>query len=63
MLRIYDAGFRFKKEESIQLRDHFIIDINSKNAKNPDAQIPFIALKSIFLRPNIDEGSKQNHIF
>ena len=62
MLKIYDAGFKFKAEEAAQLREHFLLDLKSKEAINPDARIPFIGLKNIFLRPNIDEGDPYDDV-
>jgi hypothetical protein len=56
MLKIYDSGLKYKKEESSNLKDNYLLDLKSKEATNPDAKIPFVALKNIFLRPNIDEG-------
>lgn len=56
MLRIYEMGFKYRRDEAQNLRDNYLLDMKSKEATNPDAKIPFIALKSIFLRPNIDEG-------
>lgn len=56
MVKIYDAGVKFKKDEASALKEHFLLDLKSKEAANPDAKIPFVALKNIFLRPNIDEG-------
>lgn len=56
MIKVYDAGIKYKKEETAQLRENFFLDLKSKEALNPDAKIPFVALKNIFLRPNIDEG-------
>ena len=56
MLKIYDSGLKFKKEESANLKENYLLDLKSKEATNPDAKIPFVALKNIFLRPNIDEG-------
>jgi hypothetical protein len=56
MARIYDAGFKYKKDELQQLKESIFLDLSSKDAMNPDAKIPFIGLKNIFLRPNIDEG-------
>ncbi|RNA17724.1 hypothetical protein BpHYR1_042113 [Brachionus plicatilis] len=56
MIKVYDAGIKYKKEETAHLRENFFLDLKSKEALNPDAKIPFVALKNIFLRPNIDEG-------
>lgn len=56
MIKVYDAGIKYKKEETAQLKENFFLDLKSKEALNPDAKIPFVALKNIFLRPNIDEG-------
>ena len=56
MLKIYDSGLKYKKEESSSLKENYLLDLKSKEATNPDAKIPFVALKNIFLRPNIDEG-------
>lgn len=56
MVKVYEAGVKYKKEEYVQLKDNFLLDLKSKEALNPDAKIPFVALKNIFLRPNIDEG-------
>ena len=56
MLKIYDAGLKFKKDELAALRENYLLDLKSKEATNPDAKIPFVGLKHIFLRPNIDEG-------
>jgi hypothetical protein len=62
MMKIYEAGLKYKKEELAHLKDHFLLDLKSKEALNPDAKIPFIALKNIFLRPNIDEGDPYDDV-
>ncbi len=56
MMKIYELGMEFKRSELNQLKTNYLLDLNSKEAENPDAKIPFISLKNIFLRPNIDEG-------
>lgn len=56
MMKVYEAGQKYKREETSILRDSYLLDLKSKEAANPDAKIPFVALKNIFLRPNIDEG-------
>lgn len=56
MLKIYEAGMKYKQEETILLRENYLLDLNSAEASNPDGKIPFISLKNMFLRPNIDEG-------
>lgn len=56
MIKVHEAGLKFKRDEHAQLRENFVLDLKSKEAANPDAKIPFVALKNIFLRPNIDEG-------
>jgi len=62
MLKIYDLGLKYKKEELDHLKDNYILDLKSKEAENPDAKIPFISLKNIFLRPNIDEGDPYDDV-
>lgn len=62
MLKIYEAGIKYKKEELNHLKDFYLLDLKSKEALNPDAKIPFIALKNIFLRPNIDEGDPYDDV-
>ena len=62
MLRIYEMGFKYRRDEAQSLKDNYLLDLKSKEANNPDAKIPFIALKSIFLRPNIDEGIFKSEI-
>lgn len=57
MLKIFEAGIKYKAEETILLRDNYLLDLNSQEATNPDGKIPFISLKNMFLRPNIDEGN------
>lgn len=56
MAKIFELGMEFKNSELIHLKDNYLLDLKSKEAENPDAKIPFISLKNIFLRPNIDEG-------
>ena len=62
MLKIYDSGLKFKREESANLKENYLLDLKSKEATNPDAKIPFVALKNIFLRPNIDEGDPYDDV-
>jgi hypothetical protein len=62
MIKIYDAGYKFKKEETNKLSENFLLDLKSKDAINPDARIPFVGLKNIFLRPNIDEGDPYDDV-
>jgi hypothetical protein len=62
MVKIFDAGIKFKAEEASKLTDNFLLDLKSKEAVNPDAKIPFIGLKNIFLRPNIDEGDPYDDV-
>jgi hypothetical protein len=62
MVKIYDAGLKFRREEAAHLRDNYLLDLKSKDALNPDARIPFIALKNLFLRPNIDEGDPYDDV-
>jgi len=62
MSKIYDAGLKYRKEEATNLRESCLLDLKSKEASNPDAKIPFIALKNIFLRPNIDEGDPYDDV-
>ena len=56
MSKIYELGQQYKRDELVHLKENYLLDLKSKEAENPDAKIPFISLKNIFLRPNIDEG-------
>ncbi len=56
MLKVYEAGKRYKQEESITITENYLLNLNTNEAQNPDAKIPFVNLKCLFLRPNIDEG-------
>ena len=62
MVKIYELGLKFKKDEAQNLKDNYWLDLKSKEAANPDAKIPFVALKNIFLRPNIDEGDPYDDV-
>lgn len=62
MVKIYELGIKFKKDEAQNLKDNYLLDLKSKEAANPDAKIPFVALKNIFLRPNIDEGDPYDDV-
>ena len=62
MGKIYELGLDFKRTELASLKDDFLLDLKSKEAENPDARIPFISLKNIFLRPNIDEGDPYDDV-
>ena len=57
MSKIYELGMQYKRDELVHLKENYLLDLKSKEAENPDAKIPFISLKNIFLRPNIDEGT------
>lgn len=62
MAKIYELGTDFKRAELNQLKNQYLLDLKSKEAENPDAKIPFISLKNIFLRPNIDEGDPYDDV-
>lgn len=62
MGKIYELGLSFKRAELASLKDDYQLDLKSKDADNPDARIPFISLKNIFLRPNIDEGDPYDDV-
>lgn len=62
MLKIYDAGRKYKLEEASILSDNYLLNLNSAESMNPDAKIPFINLRKLFLRPNIDEGDPYDDV-
>jgi hypothetical protein len=56
MMKVFEAGKRFKLEEAKTINDNYLLNVNASEAQNPDAKIPFVNLKCLFLQPNIDEG-------
>jgi hypothetical protein len=56
MSKIYDDGLKYKNEETKALQVNYLLDLNTNDSINPDAKIPFLNLRNVFLRPNIDEG-------
>ena len=62
MNKIYELGMDFKNSEMQKMKTNFMLDLKSKEAQNPDAKMPFISLKNIFLRPNIDEGDPYDDV-
>ncbi len=56
MAEIYEAGKKYKNEEKQNLQVNYLLNLNTNESINPDAKIPFLNLKNVFLRPNIDEG-------
>jgi hypothetical protein len=56
MIRIFESGVKYKRDEALKMREKYLLDLKSPEALNPDAKIPFISLKNLFLRPNIDSG-------
>ncbi len=56
-MKVYEAGKRFKQEEAKTISENYLLNVNASEAQNPDAKIPFLNLKCLFLQPNIDEGN------
>jgi hypothetical protein len=62
MLKIYDEGKQYRNAQLTLSGQQAILNLNSKEASNPDAKIPFINLRNVFLRPNIDEGDPYDDV-
>ena len=56
LLKIYEEGKTYKMNQALSLSQNILLNVTSSEGKNPDMKIPFINLKNVFLRPNIDEG-------
>ena len=64
MAKIYQDGLKYKHEETKSLQVNYLLNLNTNDSVNPDAKIPFLNLRNVFLRPNIDEGlCKSKNIF
>lgn len=63
MTKIYDLGKEYKRSKEIGTsKTNYILDLKSKEAQNPDANIPFISLKNVLLRPNVDIGDPYDNV-
>ncbi len=56
MMKIFEAGHKYKNDETLILQQNYLLNLSSNESVNPDAKIPFLNLRNVFLRPNIDEG-------
>lgn len=56
LMKIFEDGKNFKSNQAYSLSQNVLINTRSDESKNPDIKIPFLNLKNVFLRPNVDEG-------
>ena len=55
MAKIFEEGLKYKNEETQNLQHNYLLNVTNQIV-NPDGKIPFLNLRNVFLRPNIDEG-------